>query len=120
MEEGYRQRKVSDQLWPLRTRADQAHISTQNIPKLRELVQSGAAKEASDSGDSVVVLSRNNGTGLGFRVEFHGAKLDDLELAEAEMMGRTGLGAQETTGSALLEKDITGRLSVDQCSDDGI
>ena len=77
-----------------RARTDQAHLATEHVEQLRELVQRSAAQEASDAGDARVVLDLEHPlvaasvlvqvrdlvlAPLG--VGDHRAELEDLELA---------------------------------------
>src|SRR3546814_10208768 len=70
------------ELRPLRSWADDAHVATQHVPELRQLIQPGLADEAPDPGDPVVVFSSPTGhaiaLGVGPRSEEHTSELQSL------------------------------------------
>src|SRR3546814_18492153 len=65
------------ELRPLRSWADDAHVATQHVPELRQLIQPGLADEAPDPGDPVVVFSSPTGHAIALGVGPHATELDD-------------------------------------------
>src|SRR3546814_1310283 len=59
--------------------ADDAHVATQHVPELRQLIQPGLADEAPDPGDPVVVFSSPTGHAIALGVGPHATELDDPE-----------------------------------------
>src|SRR5438094_9395432 len=51
-------RELLDELWPLRTRSDDAHAPTQDVPELRQLVEPRAAQESADARHALIVGRR--------------------------------------------------------------
>ena len=67
----------------LGTRADQAHVTAQDVVELRQLVELGMAQEAAETGDTRIVVSGHTRAD-GIRAHLHGAELVQAERAERE------------------------------------
>src|SRR5271154_4279515 len=57
-EERDRQREVLEELGALGARPDEAHLSDQHVPELRQLVEPRLSQESADPSDARVVLAR--------------------------------------------------------------
>src|SRR6185312_15020896 len=73
-----------------RSRADEAHLTAEHVPQLRELVQAALAQEVSDAGDArvaglgleqwaVYLVQVQHGVALRLGALVHRAELGDLE-----------------------------------------
>src|SRR5580704_15467591 len=78
IEKGNLSGKFLNKLRSLRSRTDHRHLSPQDVPKLRRLVQSSTSKNPSDSSDPRVVADGPLRSVL-FCVVAHGAELPDCE-----------------------------------------
>ena len=63
----------------VRTRADERHLSRNDVEQLRQLVQAAAAQEAAGPGHSRVVARGLRAAGLILQIHPHGAELDHAE-----------------------------------------
>src|SRR5690606_21656083 len=76
--------QLLDELRSFRTRPDEAHLTSDDIDELRQLVQSVLAQESAPARDARVVLDGPAGDAVGFGVLPHRAKLQQLEDASVE------------------------------------
>src|SRR5262245_61495496 len=76
-------RRRFDFAWTQRAWTDEAHVTPENIPELRELVHRGRAHQSSDASDSRVVFRRLHGAHARLRVRNHRSKLEHREDAPA-------------------------------------
>ena len=63
-----------------RTRADDAHVATQDVPELRELVDRGPPEDAADPRDPAVALVHRVAGADALGADDHRAELEDLEV----------------------------------------
>lgn len=66
----------SGPFWPW---ANNGHLAAQYVDALRQLVNSRFAHEATHTRNTGILRARPYGTGFGFGVCAHGAKLDEVE-----------------------------------------
>ena len=71
--------ELGDEVGPLGSRADQAHVTAQDVEQLRQLVQRGPAQDAPDRAQPVVVGDVPVGLRLGLVERPQGAELHQLE-----------------------------------------
>src|SRR5262245_21818149 len=67
--------QLLDELGPLRPGADEAHVARDDVPQLRQLVETRASDEAPDPRHARIVLLGPYGTSAGFGVLAHRPKL---------------------------------------------
>ena len=60
-----------NEVFALRSRAHETHISTEHVPQLREFVEMVVAKEFSDFGKTAVVLAAERRVSVLLRVDTH-------------------------------------------------
>lgn len=73
-----------DEEGPFWSGTDEAHIAVEDVEDLRQFVQAGGTDEFTDFGNARVVLRRQLGTGIFFRIDAHGTEfVDFIFLAEA-------------------------------------
>ena len=70
--------ELFDELWPLRTRADDGHFAFEDVPELRQFVNAQASEPAAER-DSGFFRSPAPGAAAFFVVHRHGAVFDDVE-----------------------------------------
>src|SRR3546814_10972876 len=87
--------------------ADDAHVATQHVPELRQLIQPGLADEAPDPGDPVVVFSSPTGHAIALGVGPHATELDDPE--ELAVFTDAILAVQDRRATARLQPNCQGR-----------
>src|SRR5262249_18939203 len=73
--------ELLDKYGTLRARADQAHVTAQDVDELRQLVETGAAEKCSQARAPRIVLPRPYGPRLLLGIYAHAAKLEHLEGA---------------------------------------
>ena len=71
--------ELFNELWTLRTRTDQAHIPSQNIEKLWQLIDTRLADKPSDRCDTRIVFDRPALLFLGLRLYLHRPELVHAE-----------------------------------------
>ena len=96
--------KLPCKFGPLRTRAHQAHIAAQDIPQLRQFVQTQAPQIVSDPRAARVAGNRPDGAEVALGIFVHGPELDDGEAAPVET--DTDLPVED--GAAVGEPDCNG------------
>src|SRR6476660_1876609 len=89
--EGDLPRQLVDELRALRTWTDQAHVSLEHVPQLRQLVETAAPQEAADRRHADIALLRGpDGTRRLFRISPHRSELVEREdaavLADASLV----------------------------------
>src|SRR6476660_5208194 len=67
-------RKLRDKVWAFRSRTNETHLTAQNIPKLRYLIDSNLANDAPNARGSIVTFACPYRSRF-FSVNSHGAKL---------------------------------------------
>src|SRR5205085_2071870 len=86
--------QLLDELGALGPRPDEAHITEQHVPQLRDFIDPGLAQETADGGDPGIAGFRPYRAGILFRVVAHRAKLVDDErlamTADAALMVQRG------------------------------
>src|SRR5215218_1723591 len=97
--------QLSHEMGTFWSRTDEAHLAFQNVPELRDLVDSNLAYDATDACSASVAFTRPNRTSL-FGVNSHRAKLHQGEWATV------------LSYPVLLVKDWTARFQPDQNSGD--
>ena len=102
-----------DVLLELGPRADQAHVSAQDVPELRQLVDLGLPQEVSDARDSRVAAHRDPRADLRGVVD-HGAELEHGERPEVPPHAPLA----EEHGARAVEPDRDGRDQEDRGEQD--
>ncbi len=72
--------EVGHELWTFGPRPDKAHVATDDVEQLRELVKPGGPQKAARARDARVCSGSELGAGR-FRLLAHGAELEKVELA---------------------------------------
>src|SRR5258706_2795297 len=72
-------RQFFDEKWPFGARADEAHVPTQHIYDLRQLVDTYLADESADSRGASILRGRPLRTAVALRIIAHAAELEDLK-----------------------------------------
>src|SRR6185436_13898151 len=67
-------RQLSDEVGAFRTRPHKSHLSTQDVPKLRNLIDAHFANDPTHARGSIIIFARPNGASL-LRIDTHRAKL---------------------------------------------
>jgi hypothetical protein len=65
----------------LRTRPNEAHLATQDIPQLRQFVETRPSQVITDAGAPRIARDRPDRTESGFCIFMHGAKFDECECS---------------------------------------
>ena len=88
-----------DEERPFWSRTDEAHIAVEDVEDLRQFVQAGGTDEFTDFGNARVVLRRQLGTGIFFRIDAHGTEFVDLiflaKAADADLAVEDGTAVAE-------------------------
>ena len=91
-----------DEERPFRSGADEAHVAVEDVENLRQFVQAGSANEFADFGNTWVVLRRQLGTGIFFRIDAHGTEFIDFillaEASDADLAVENGTAIAEFDG----------------------
>src|SRR3972149_5409244 len=69
----------ADELGAFGPGPDQAHVATEHVPELGQLVDARGAQEPAHAGHAVVLVGAPDGPGLGLRPLAHGAQFPDPE-----------------------------------------
>src|ERR1700752_951442 len=93
--------ELSHEVWPFRSRSDEAHLTFQDVPELRNLIDPDLANDAADARRTSVAFTGPNRSRC-FSVNPHRAKLGQYKRAPVP------------ADSFLLVKDRTFRLELDQ------
>lgn len=72
--------QLANELRTLGARADHAHLTLDDVPRLRQLIDTSLADEAPHARDAVVILGGPFGLAIALGVLPHGTKLHHLEL----------------------------------------
>ena len=83
---GINARKLFDELGTFRSRPDQRHLATQDVPELRQFVETRLAQKTPDRSHSRIRLSRELGSIL-LRVDSHRAELVERERSTVILAG---------------------------------
>src|SRR4030095_13011397 len=67
-------RQLSDKVGPFRTRPHKSHLTTQDVPKLGNLIDAHFANDPTDARGSIIIFARPNGSRM-LRIDTHRAKL---------------------------------------------
>src|SRR5213596_762094 len=81
---GHPAAELLDEARALGARADEAHLTAQDVPELRQLVQAEAPEERPEPRAPRVVRPRPDGAGLALGVHAHRAELEHLEGAPVQ------------------------------------
>src|SRR5213596_2096635 len=76
---GHPPAELLDEARALGTRADEAHLTAQDVPELRQLVETPASQERPEPRAPLVIRPRPRGPGLALGVHTHRAELEHLE-----------------------------------------
>lgn len=91
--------KFFDEERPFRAGTDEAHVAVEDVEDLRQFVQAGGTDEFTDFGNARVVLRRQLGTGIFFRIDAHGTEFVDLiflaKAADADLAVEDGTAVAE-------------------------
>ena len=85
--------KFPREFGPLRARPDQAHVSPQNVPKLRELVKTIASEASTNRGATGITWYGPDGAEIALSILLHRSELDHCKAAAGQAY--TGLAVED-------------------------
>src|SRR5205807_3080837 len=100
---GHPPAELLDEARALGTRADEAHLTAQDVPELRKLVEAEAPEERPEPRAPRVVRPRPDGAGLALGIHAHRAELEHLEAPAVQT--HPLLAVEDGPGGGELEED---------------
>ena len=70
--------KLFDEVGAFWSGADEAHVSVEDIPDLRDFIKACCPDEISDFGNARIIFCRQLGAGVFFRINTHGTEFVDI------------------------------------------